>query len=94
MVLIVGLNVLGCKVPVWSIACALMCMMYASGAHFDPAVTAFVMMSSRKADFTERGARVAAQLAGGIVAGFIHCLMEGCRTCPLAPGTGKLHLQK
>lgn len=93
LVLTVGLNVLGgSKAPVWSIACALMCMIYAlgsvSGAHFNPAVTACVMMTNRKTDFKACGVRVAAQLTGGIVAGFTYCLMEGGRTFPLAPGKG------
>merc|ERR1719393_804440 len=52
LVLTVGLNVLGKSPgPVWSIAAALMCMIYAlgncSGAHFNPAVTLAIIAAGR-----------------------------------------------
>merc|ERR1719182_1240733 len=52
LVLTVGLNVLtGSTAGAWSIAASLMCMIFAlgncSGAHFNPAVTVALMLSSR-----------------------------------------------
>lgn len=68
-----GLNVMG-RTPdgAWSIAAALMSMIYAlgdvSGAHFNPAVTVAILASGGAADLTpaKAGQYIAAQLLGGM----------------------------
>merc|ERR1719454_1590526 len=68
LVLTVGLNVLGASpAPVFSIAAALMCMIYSlgncSGAHFNPAVTLAILASGRgKTNPAEAGAYMASQI--------------------------------
>eukprot|EP00747_Dinoflagellata_sp_TGD_P125965 gnl/TRDRNA2_/TRDRNA2_174230_c4_seq15.p1 gnl/TRDRNA2_/TRDRNA2_174230_c4~~gnl/TRDRNA2_/TRDRNA2_174230_c4_seq15.p1 ORF type:complete len:459 (-),score=93.77 gnl/TRDRNA2_/TRDRNA2_174230_c4_seq15:68-1444(-) len=92
LVLTVGLNVIGgSPAPVWSIAAALMCMIFAlgscSGAHFNPAVTCAIVLAGRdKIELPVAGLYVVAQLFGGITAAFMYALLEDGKTFPLAPG--------
>jgi len=94
LVLTVGLNVLGgSPAPVWSIAAALMCMIYSlhncSGAHFNPAVTVAILCSGRdKIKPVEAAAYMGAQVLGGVVAAFTYAAMEHGKTFPLGPGEG------
>jgi len=94
LVLTVGLNVLGKSPgPVWSIAASLMCMIYAlgnvSGAHFNPAVTLAIFLGGRsKIPPSEVVPYMAAQVAGGVFAGFTYAIMHGGATFPLEPGKG------
>jgi len=95
LVLTVGLNVIGgSKAPVFSIAASLMCMIYAlgsvSGANFNPAVSACLLITNRASvlDVTTGVAYMGVQLVGGICAGFTYMIMEGGKTFPLAPGKG------
>merc|ERR1719408_964225 len=90
LVLTVGLNVLA-KSPAgaWSIAASLMSMIYAlgnvSGAHFNPAVTAAIMMSGRnKCPPSEGGAYIGVQLLGGAAA-YTYAAMRHGETFALAP---------
>merc|ERR1719217_237046 len=75
LVLTVGLNVLGkSPAPVFSIAAALMCMIFSlgnvSGGHFNPAVTFAILISGRQIiSATEAAAYMAAQVGGGVTAG-------------------------
>jgi len=92
LVLTVGLNVLGkSPAPAWSIAAALMCMIYAlgncSGAHFNPAVTLAIMISGRgKCPPMEGLAYMGIQILGGIIAAFCYSAMHHGKTFPLAAG--------
>jgi len=94
LVLTVGLNILGkSAAPVWSIAAALMCMIYAlgncSGAHFNPAVTLSIVAAGRKKmPNSEAACYVGAQLLGGTVASLIYTSMFGGIAFPLQPGPG------
>jgi len=94
LVLTVGLNVLGgSPAPVWSIAAALMCMIYSlgncSGAHFNPAVTVAILCAGRdKIKPVEAAAYMGAQVLGGVVAAFTYAAMEHGKTFPLGPGEG------
>jgi len=94
LVLTVGLNVLGgSPAPVFSIAAALMCMIYSlgncSGAHFNPAVTVAILLSGRGCiGPLEAVAYMVAQILGGVAAGFTYVLMEHGRSFPLGPGKG------
>jgi len=95
LVLTVGLNVLGgSKAPVFSIACSLMCMVYAlgsvSGANFNPAVSLCLVLTNRADVLKPADAcmYMLVQFAGGITAGFTYMWMERGRTFPLAPGKG------
>eukprot|EP00747_Dinoflagellata_sp_TGD_P126005 gnl/TRDRNA2_/TRDRNA2_174230_c4_seq52.p1 gnl/TRDRNA2_/TRDRNA2_174230_c4~~gnl/TRDRNA2_/TRDRNA2_174230_c4_seq52.p1 ORF type:complete len:451 (-),score=81.04 gnl/TRDRNA2_/TRDRNA2_174230_c4_seq52:65-1417(-) len=94
LVLTIGLNVLGgSAAPVFSIAAALMCMIFAlgscSGAHFNPAVTAAIVISRRGLiSYKHAGAYVVAQLAGGVSAGFLYVMLEDGQSFPLGPGPG------
>jgi len=94
LVLTVGLNVLGgSPAPVFSIAAALMCMIYSlgncSGAHFNPAVTVAILLSGReKIPPVEAAAYMGAQIAGGVIAAFTYALMEHGKSFPLGPGAG------
>ena len=69
LVLTVGLNVLGGSgAGAFSIAAALMCMIYAlgnvSGAHFNPAVTVAIMVRG-KCDATKAAMYIGTQIVGG-----------------------------
>jgi len=94
LVLTVGLNVLGgSPAPVFSIAAALMCMIYSlgncSGAHFNPAVTVAILLSGRDCiKPVEAAAYMFAQVLGGVSAAFTYALMEHGRSFPLGPGKG------
>merc|ERR1719265_1635509 len=94
LVLTVGLNVLGgSPAPVFSIAAALMCMIYSlgncSGAHFNPAVTVAILLSRRdKITPVDAAAYMGAQIAGGVIAAFTYALMEHGKSFPLGPGAG------
>merc|ERR1719327_2443482 len=92
LVLTVGLNVLGgSPAPVWSIAAALMCMIFSlgncSGAHFNPAVTVAILLSGRDCiKPAEAVAYMGVQILAGVVAAFTYAAMEHGRTFPLGPG--------
>merc|ERR1719281_1951983 len=94
LVLTVGLNVLASSpAPVWSIAAALMCMIYAlgncSGAHFNPAVTLAIILAGRdKCKPSEGAAYMGAQVLGGVCASYTYAAMHHGKTFPLAPGKG------
>jgi len=96
LALTVGLNVLGeSPAPVFSIAAALMCMIYSlgncSGGHFNPAVTLAILLAGRGSiggGAKEAGAYVCAQVLGGIVAANTYSLMEHGKYFPLEPGQG------
>jgi len=93
LVLTVGLNVLG-KSPAgaFSIAASLMSMIFAlgnvSGAHFNPAVTAAIMMSKRCEDLTPaKGASfMGAQFAGGSLAALLFTVIHKGANFSLTPG--------
>merc|ERR1719337_197514 len=94
LVLTVGLNVLGgSPAPVWSIAAALMCMIYSlgncSGAHFNPAVTVAILLSGRECIAPlEAVAYMVVQILGGVAAAFTYAAMEHGKSFPLGPGKG------
>jgi len=94
LVVTVGLNVLGgSTAPAFSIAAALMCMIFAlgsvSGAHFNPAVTIAIVMSGRGCCTSQHGEQyIALQVAGGIAGAFTYTFMENGKTFPLNPGAG------
>ena len=91
LVLTVGLNVLGgSPAGAFSIAAALMVMIYAlgdvSGAHFNPAVTIAIAGCGRnKISPGDIGAYVLAQVAGGIAAGFSYKALYGGKSFGLGP---------
>jgi len=90
LVVTVGFNVLtGSAAAAFSIAAALMCMIYAlgnvSGAHFNPAVTFAIWLSGRNViEYKDALMYVCAQLAGGVSAGFTYVLVMG-KAFPLGP---------
>jgi len=93
LVLTVGLNVVGgSQAPVFSIAAALMCMIYAlgdvSGAHFNPAVTIAIAVTKRPHVLPNKdiGPYIGCQLAGGVCAGLMYVFMEAGKSFPLKPG--------
>jgi aquaporin Z len=92
LVLTVGLNILGkSPAPVWSIAAALMVMIYAlgncSGAHFNPAVTLAIMLSGRgKCPPVDGACYMGVQILGGIVAAFLYSGMHDGKSFPLSAG--------
>jgi aquaporin Z len=94
LVLTVGLNVLG-KSPAgaFSIAAALMCMIYSlgdvSGAHFNPAVTVALRMSGLAPEFTINSIAcyALAQCIGASLAGGTYSMIYGGATFPLWPET-------
>merc|ERR1719161_2214029 len=94
LVLTVGLNVLGKSPgPVWSIAAALMCMIYAlgscSGAHFNPAVTLAILCSGReKIPPIEGLCYMGVQILGGVCSAYTYASIHHGATFPLAPGKG------
>jgi len=91
LVLTVGLNVLGgSPAGAFSIAAALMCMIYAlgtvSGAHFNPAVTLAIMCSGRNKCSAEEGIKfMIVQVAAGICAAFTYSALENGKTFELKP---------
>eukprot|EP00931_Biecheleriopsis_adriatica_P003280 TRINITY_DN10470_c0_g1_i1.p1 TRINITY_DN10470_c0_g1~~TRINITY_DN10470_c0_g1_i1.p1 ORF type:complete len:456 (+),score=117.07 TRINITY_DN10470_c0_g1_i1:71-1438(+) len=92
LVLTVGLNVLGkSKAGALSIAASLAAMIYAlgdvSGAHFNPAVTLAVLVSSRCPELTppKAAAFMVAQILGGITAAFTYALIRNGETFALGP---------
>jgi len=96
LVLTVGLNVIaGSKAPAFSIAAALMCMIYAlgdvSGGHFNPAVSlAIALTNQTKQDVSKFKlkncpAYMGVQFAGGICAGFVYVFLEAGKSFPLGP---------
>lgn len=94
LVLTVGLNVLG-KSPAgaFSIAAALMCMIYSlgdvSGAHFNPAVTIALRMSGMAPDFTVNKIAIysLAQILGASCAAGTYSLVYLGANFPLWPET-------
>merc|ERR1719235_1619224 len=91
LVLTVGLNVLGnSPAAAFSIAAALMCMIYAlgtcSGAHFNPAVTIAIILSGReKCTISDGAAYIGVQLVGGAFAAMTYVLLENGKSFPLGP---------
>jgi aquaporin Z len=95
LVVTVGLNVLGKSVAAaFSIAAALMCMIFAlgdvSGAHFNPAVTLAIFISKMdpSLDVKKMGAYMASQIVGGITAAISYAFVYHWYTFPLGPGEG------
>jgi len=91
LVLTVGLNVLsGSQAGAFSIACSLMCMIFAlgtvSGAHFNPAVTVAIMASGRNQCKPKDGAPyILVQIAGGVCAAFTYSALMNGETFALKP---------
>eukprot|EP00747_Dinoflagellata_sp_TGD_P126025 gnl/TRDRNA2_/TRDRNA2_174230_c4_seq70.p1 gnl/TRDRNA2_/TRDRNA2_174230_c4~~gnl/TRDRNA2_/TRDRNA2_174230_c4_seq70.p1 ORF type:complete len:460 (-),score=82.22 gnl/TRDRNA2_/TRDRNA2_174230_c4_seq70:82-1461(-) len=91
LVLTVGLNVLGgSPAAAWSIAAALMCMIFAlgscSGAHFNPAVTLSILCSGRgSCRLTEGMLYMAAQVGGGVAASLTYSWLENGKSFGLGP---------
>lgn len=86
LVLVAGLNVLGKSIaPVWSIAAALMVMIYSigntpdlSGAQFNPAVTLAVVLSGRNLVPSGLGAQyMAVQFFAGVVGAAMFSIIGG-----------------
>jgi len=95
LVLTVGLNVLGgSKAPVWSIAAALMVMIYSlgdvSGGHFNPAVTLAIWVSKTAPQHVKPDLilYMLVQIVGGLLGGLTYSVMEKGTTFPLEPGAG------
>jgi len=94
LVLTVGLNVIGgSKAPVWSIAAALMCSIFAlgncSGGHFNPAVTTAITVAGADPNMaTDSWLYMLSQFTGGMLAAITYSVMEKGATFPLAPGAG------
>jgi len=93
LVLTAGLNVLGSSLaPVWSIAAALMVMIFSlgniSGAHFNPAVTLAIFLTGRGlVSPMELLLYVLVQFFGGICGAFTYAALEW-DSFPLDPGPG------
>jgi len=94
LVLTVGLNVIGkSPAPVFSIAAALMSMIYAlgncSGAHFNPAVTLAIIIAGRdKCSVSDGACYMGVQILAGICAAYTYAAMHHGVTFPLSPGKG------
>merc|ERR1719451_44391 len=95
LVLTVGLNVLsGSPAGAFSIAAALMCMIFAlgtvSGAHFNPAGTTAIICSGRGKCTPKDGAMyMGVQILGGICAAFTYSLLMNGETFALKPAAYK-----
>merc|ERR1719224_249003 len=95
LVLTVGLNVLsGSPAGAFSIAAALMCMIFAlgtcSGAHFNPAVTVAIVCSGRgKCSVEDAGKYIATQILAGICAAFSYSALMNGETFALKPAAYK-----
>jgi len=94
LVLTAGLNVLTeSKAAAFSIAAALMCMIYAigdvSGAHFNPAVTLAIVGSGRnKIEPKTAGLYIAVQIVAGLFGALTYAAIMGGVTFPIGPGRG------
>lgn len=94
LVLTVGMNVLvSSKAAAFSIAASLMSMIYAigdiSGAHFNPAVTAAIVLSGRKKIEAQTAVQyVTVQLFAGFLAALVYEAVHSGITFPLRPGDG------
>jgi len=97
LVLTVGLNVLGnSPAGAFSIAAALMCMIYAlgdvSGAHFNPAVTVAILASKgvhgAPLEPAMAGQYILAQIGGGITAALTYSMIYSGHSFALAPQPG------
>lgn len=94
LVLTVGLNVLaGSKAAAFSIAAALMCMIYAtgdvSGGHFNPAVTVAILASGRSLiSVKDAGLYVLMQVFGGLCGAIFFTSMHHMTAFPLGPAPG------
>lgn len=97
LVVTVGLNVMG-RTPdgAWSIACALMSMIYAlgdvSGAHFNPAVTVAIFASGRRRELTPAkvGFYICAQAAHACDSSLARIFIHGVRReCPEFTGDSR-----
>lgn len=93
LVLTVGLNVLGgSKAGAFSIACALMSMIFAlgscSGAHFNPAVTMAIMVRG-KHSIASGINYMGVQIVAGVCAAFTYAAIMNGETFKLNPGTYK-----
>jgi len=91
LVVTVGLNVLAdSPAAAWSIAAALMSMVFSvgdiSGAHFNPAVTVTILLSGRnKIDAKAAAAYIASQLCGGVAGAFTYAMIYRGKTFDLGP---------
>mmetsp|Transcript_51265 Transcript_51265/g.111742 ORF Transcript_51265/g.111742 Transcript_51265/m.111742 type:complete len:459 (+) Transcript_51265:116-1492(+) len=91
LVLTVGLNVLGSSpAGAFSIAAALMCMIYSlgdvSGAHFNPAVTIAIAATKRNAmPSGDILPYICSQVAGGVCAAFTYSMLYLGASFPLGP---------
>eukprot|EP00418_Pyrodinium_bahamense_P093692 CAMPEP_0179042214 /NCGR_PEP_ID=MMETSP0796-20121207/16551_1 /TAXON_ID=73915 /ORGANISM="Pyrodinium bahamense, Strain pbaha01" /LENGTH=520 /DNA_ID=CAMNT_0020738591 /DNA_START=69 /DNA_END=1633 /DNA_ORIENTATION=- len=94
LVLTAGLNVLTeSKAAAFSIAAALLCMIYAvgdiSGGHFNPAVTVAILGSRRnKIEPKTAGLYMAVQIGAGTLGALMYAAIMGGVTFPIGPGRG------
>jgi len=91
LVLTVGLNVLaGSQAAAFSIACALMSMIFAlgtcSGAHFNPAVTVAIICRG-KCSAAEGFEYIITQIIAGVTAAFTYAAIMNSKTFQLNPET-------
>merc|ERR1719160_2259225 len=97
LVLTVGLNVLsGSKAAAFSIAAALMSMIFAlgtcSGAHFNPAVTVAIIASGRDKCSVGDGVQyILVQIVAGVFAAFTYASIMNGETFQLKPDLYKWH---
>lgn len=97
-----ALNVFGgCPVAPWSVAATVLCLVYSigglgvyargdvSGAHFNPAVTAAIVLSgSGGLDPNEGLAYIGAQLLGGMLGALLASCLQGYAALGLQPAVG------